>query len=531
MANQIVAGYEIQSFAEQVARAMNPQQTEDRKAVEKGYILYSQGMVRSSKRFGAKILAVVQDVVPCQVNLNLKSPLLSMCSCPGNGLCRHILAVFFHYYSLHYSVSQWLNQWKGEGEQVSDKQEQTNAPSDKKNWYHHWVAVTDSILENELDGAIELFPFLISFRLQNVLYELEKMEPTKKNEVNEYLLVTNLHLLNKLMHIFVESPYSFQEFEDTCRSAMATIFHNIEEAIDLLPRSISFTTEPFATSIRKEFQEVLFWEGPFRRDVLLVYWDFWSKVMHHNEELLQDELRLAEEMARKSNPNSLWSLAYSFLLALSNRMEEATTVLERAGLSNFQYVFFWLEYFAALGYYEKFGALIPFFLKHVENFMNLIPFMEARNYFDSVKNDLRSYCQRTNQPDLYETILFKMLTHSTRKLIHFYHEIGVYRRMVDFIMVTDQPVTVLTPEQLETIQKEDPESLLPLYHQEVDRNIAEKNRENYKQAVYYLQQIKAIYHSLQQGEIWRIYFEKLLHIHQRLRAFKEECRKGKLIDG
>ena len=213
MANQIVAGYEIQSFAEQVARAMNPQQTEDRKAVEKGYILYSQGMVRSSKRFGAKILAVVQDVVPCQVNLNLKSPLLSMCSCPGNGLCRHILAVFFHYYSLHYSVSQWLNQWKGEGEQVSDKQEQTNAPSDKKNWYHHWVAVTDSILENELDGAIELFPFLISFRLQNVLYELEKMEPTKKNEVNEYLLVTNLHLLNKLMHIFVESPYSFQEFE------------------------------------------------------------------------------------------------------------------------------------------------------------------------------------------------------------------------------------------------------------------------------------------------------------------------------
>ena len=90
--------------------------------------------------------------------------------------------------------------------------------------------------------------------------------------------------------------------------------------------------------------------------------------------------------------------------------------------------------------------------------------MEARNYFDSVKNDLRSYCQRTNQPDLYDTILFKMLPHSTRKLIHFYHEIGVYRRMVDFIMVTDQPVTVLTPEQLETIQKEDPYSSLPFYY-------------------------------------------------------------------
>jgi uncharacterized Zn finger protein len=56
-----------------------------------------------------------------------------------------------------------------------------------------------------------------------------------------------------------------------------------------------------------------------------------------------------------------------------------------------------------------------------------------------------------------------------------------------------------------------------------------KTRENYKMAVRYLKRIKAQYKKLKKEEAWENYIQHLSEEHKRLRAFKEELKKGKLI--
>ncbi len=60
--------------------------------------------------------------------------------------------------------------------------------------------------------------------------------------------------------------------------------------------------------------------------------------------------------------------------------------------------------------------------------------------------------------------------------------------------------------------------------------IQQKNRQNYKEAVRYLKKLRTIYKKLKKEEKWEVYFEQLLQKTKRLRAFQEECQRGKLIN-
>ncbi|MNP16840.1 hypothetical protein D3C76_1092490 [compost metagenome] len=71
--------------------------------------------------------------------------------------------------------------------------------------------------------------------------------------------------------------------------------------------------------------------------------------------------------------------------------------------------------------------------------------------------------------------------------------------------------------------------VLPLYHQDVERYILEKNRQSYKQAVRLLKKLAGFYKKLKEQDRWQAYLEQLAARFSRLRAFQEELRKGKLI--
>ncbi|MEC0213863.1 hypothetical protein P4H70_33625, partial [Paenibacillus ehimensis] len=82
---------------------------------------------------------------------------------------------------------------------------------------------------------------------------------------------------------------------------------------------------------------------------------------------------------------------------------------------------------------------------------------------------------------------------------------------------------------LQTVEKHDPSLMLPLFHQAVERCIAEKNRTAYKNAVRLLKKLHTLYKKLNRSNDWDDFIYRLAMKYSRLRALQEELRKGKWI--
>lgn len=82
---------------------------------------------------------------------------------------------------------------------------------------------------------------------------------------------------------------------------------------------------------------------------------------------------------------------------------------------------------------------------------------------------------------------------------------------------------------LQPLEKNAPEVLLPFYHQAVERFVIEKNRHSYKAAVKLLKRLSKLYKKLKREERWEQFLDAFTSRHSRLRALQEELRKGKLI--
>lgn len=57
-----------------------------------------------------------------------------------------------------------------------------------------------------------------------------------------------------------------------------------------------------------------------------------------------------------------------------------------------------------------------------------------------------------------------------------------------------------------------------------------KNRTNYREAVRHLKKLRTIYKKMKRLEDFERFMAELMKKTKRLRAFQEECKRGKLID-
>ncbi|MEB3100922.1 SWIM zinc finger family protein [Ferviditalea candida] len=104
-----------------------------------------------------------------------------------------------------------------------------------------------------------------------------------------------------------------------------------------------------------------------------------------------------------------------------------------------------------------------------------------------------------------------------------------FAEWADVAMAAGYSIFHLDPKDLRLVENADPRSLLPLYHQAVEQLILHKGRQNYRQAVKYLKKLRTIYAKLKQKDRWERFIETLVARHSRLRALREEFKKGKLI--
>lgn len=532
-------------FADELMEELDPSDRDDEKNVQKGLLLFRQRMVQSVMFSGSTVIGRVQDVVPVRVKLHLDDYPMMECSCPADEVCRHGMALFFEVYSREHSVSLWMEAWRSsdsveylinrefglknhENPHSEAEPEQPQKPSVTSDSYDSWLQIVQDAYDNGLGKKDRLFPYLMNMYGQFALKEIGIHPPMNREQVGPYTVVTNVHLLEKLLNLFINSDYSTNEIEHMCRPLVHNILHNVEDAIDSFPNPRPIAFDSLLKRMALDIRELLFLEGPFRHEVLMLYWKVWEELFTRPS-MRDEELLFAEKTAKMANPDSSWQVAWAFQLFLSVDLQAALNVLEKSASANFVYVYQFMEHYALNDKWQEFSKLIPFFLKHVNTFLASLNSGSRLLFVRDYINMFDNYYYETNDIGVYEQLLGAMMPYSTYNMAQFFYDSGDYTKFMEFVQLNGLTEQSINREIISTIQAEAPECLLPYYHREVASAIEKKNRQNYRLAVRYLKKLRALYKKLKQESIWESYFNKLQQDTKRLRAFQEEIARGKLI--
>ncbi|WP_223066066.1 SWIM zinc finger family protein [Paenibacillus caui] len=106
---------------------------------------------------------------------------------------------------------------------------------------------------------------------------------------------------------------------------------------------------------------------------------------------------------------------------------------------------------------------------------------------------------------------------------------GKWQEWMDYQLSAGTEPLDYRAKDLQIVEKEAPELLLPFYHQAVERYVTQKNRDSYKAAVKLLKRLSKLYKKMKRQARWEQFLSEFTSRHSRLRALQEELRKGKLI--
>jgi hypothetical protein len=142
-------------------------------------------------------------------------------------------------------------------------------------------------------------------------------------------------------------------------------------------------------------------------------------------------------------------------------------------------------------------------------------------------------CRRADldRPDLavWTDYMTQLLPYSYSDLSDHWLDQKRYDEWADLQLLIGSRPEDVGAHALREIAKLAPRALMPLYHQSVEAWIQTRNRQGYRMAVKHLKKLEKLYKADKDMPRWNLYITGLVRKHQRLRAFQEELWKGKIV--
>lgn len=142
-------------------------------------------------------------------------------------------------------------------------------------------------------------------------------------------------------------------------------------------------------------------------------------------------------------------------------------------------------------------------------------------------------CRRadTDRPEqsVWTGYMTELLPYSYTELSEHWLSLQRYEDWADLQMFIGVKAEEMDTSAVREVAKAAPHVLLPLYHQSIDGAVGSRNRQGYRLAVKQLKKLERLYKSMKETAKWEVYLMELVTNNQRLRAFQEELRKGKII--
>lgn len=528
----------LQFAAGELKSLLRPEDQEDQKVVHKGLLLYHQGLVHQLKYEGDQITAVVQDVTPVRVSLDLEFINHSECSCPHEGFCRHRMAAFFYLLSQGSSVAAWLNDWRQPVKETKTaallglKTARDLLKANKQQQepdYDNWKSSIEESFDKILMGQGDPKPYVMAELFQVHLRRLRAAAPVEQEWRLLYMLIAHIVSFKKLISLSMELGY----FEDTINRYYRHLFHLMtEEAADitgkLTVQSVPFAFDEFIGKLKEETSELLTNDFEIEYERTHLYRLLWTHLFK-SKEWREEEVNKLNSL--QDEPSMPLVVGVTHLHILLREDEEAMQNIQVPNAEMTPYLLYWLDYFTALKEWKRMAPFAEVFVSRLKEYLSWNNEYNASMDFSRMAlKALRPYIGEMRRPDLYEKAMIQTLPYSYREYEDVLFEQENYEKWAELQAYIGFDISMLPSERIKRIQQAEPEILLGLYHQSVQGHINMKNRDHYREAVRKMKKLRTIYKKLKRLNDWELFLEMILERTRRLRAFHEECKRGKLID-
>ncbi|WP_343796165.1 SWIM zinc finger family protein [Bacillus carboniphilus] len=515
----------VETLSKLFKERLNFNDEEHVKLVQRSLLLYRQNLVLKVKQVGLnEVTATVQDVTPVKVQLDAAELENSSCECPQQGVCRHQLAVFFAMLAKFQSVTKWIDDWK-RGDVLASLPIQRGM---KKS------PATVSI-EEKIPGWMSRFEdewnqidSLTVSAINQMYHKFSWQEPENRQLKLIYRLTLQIFFLQKLFSL---SP---RELENV----RIQIDYYIDQAKQTMQafqtQTLSFDTDTYFQQLGKEMHPIMKEGHGLLLEKFSLYTEFWT-FLCKSPTLRQEERKwwkqvIEEEHPSFSNQPSIY-IAYWHIQILTGYEEEVMKTLDDLMEPSYVYILLhWLQYFISEKQWTRSNTFFDKFLKWWPMYSEVVDHDQATFTAEKAVHLAKVYSNHRKLP-VHEKLLETLLPYSFHDYASYMVRSKQFRKWAELLHSISYQVRDIPYDLLSSVEATDPKALLPLYHRSVISLVQEKKRQSYKDAVRLLLKLKEIYENMGEYEAWNSFMIGLMDETSRLRAFHEECKRGKLLNG
>lgn len=516
--------------------------------LKRGFQYYKQDRVQAFKMISVgNILALVEDSDSFSVNIDLDTLSDSSCSCPVQHGCKHIAAVLMKYAEqqgrlVHMlanakTTSEWIrnpgvkNTPVAVGsprrrEQLKELLEQV-PEGNVTQWREYLALLTEPLahtvknsqytgkaLAAIAEASPQLSPaFGLLYKLHAHLFVLEGL-----------IKPAGLHLTGAVSSLGYYTAVAVSELQEAITGLMKNSLPLAAEpeAWPRVQETVTYLRREMLTEARDRSRD-----QPYYSLCYGLIWRSWIAPNANGPALFLEELEAirqagteAGDMRSRHSQQLAESRMYFYLNDDKGAWELLSKASERPGLYPDELMSF-LPPLLEAGHWSRLAAWLS----------EIGPLLTSRLY--NLK-DYAGYWEETVRqlpetgPLMWETLI-GMLPLSREIYEAMLLEHGRWQEWMDYQLSSGKEPADFRVSDLQPIEKNAPELLLPFYHQAAERFVLEKNRHGYKAAVKLLKRLAKLYKKLKREQRWEEFLETFTGRYSRLRALQEELRKGKLI--
>ncbi|WP_442596807.1 SWIM zinc finger family protein [Neobacillus sp. D3-1R] len=523
----------LKYVSETLRSMLQPDVEENAKMVQKGMLLYRQGLVYQLKFENDQVYASVQDVTPVKVRIDLSFFEMSDCGCPIMGLCRHKLAVFFAAYAKIGSVSEWIENWR---EPLKTKsatakwgiqraKDLLKASGTLQPNYDRWLEAFNESFETILTPSKIKNQYVLPELFHVYKLRIRASAPLEKEWKLLYELVAAIFTFQKMIELADVMQYSPGETNRVFSPILDELIDDSEEYIQKLGvQTMPFAFDEFLERLREDSSTLLESNPLFPIERLMLYRLLWTHLFKRKE------WREAELSNIAGAPTFEYAIAEIHQLFLLNRDSEALENLQKQGPMIVPLLLQWLELMTSKKEWSRMRPFVEMFVDFSKSYLKEYRTdQQCRHFTRVVIQAILPYCSETKSDDLYERALQYLLPYSYVSYDTFLFEKNDFERWSALQAYIGIDLEWIGKDRVSLLSAQSPETLVILYHQSIQQQIDLKNRQGYRQAVRQLKKLRTVYKKLKRLEEWDEFFELLIEKTKRLRAFHEECKRGKLI--
>ena len=535
----------IEELSDELRDLLGPNSVEDARLVQKGMMLYRQGLVSQLQVSGSAITAVVQDVTPAKVLLDPQFLGLSECSCPAYEFCRHQMAVFFAAYAQVGSVSEWISKWREPLKEqktavvrgLQKAKDLVKANGVLKPDYGRWVDSFETSFDTLLAAKKYTSPFVVPELFGIYRRRLRASAPVEQEWRLLYELVATVVSFRKLAVLSEEHGHSIDAVHRTYEHLFELLVDDADDLVEKIGmQTLPFDFDEFVVKLKDETFGLLTVVQGLSQQRIALYQLLWTglfrKTAWREAELEQIRLRM-KSVGDEENPLPLIVSGIHLCILLG----EDDRALDAIGITDDElivpYLVYWIEYLSGLKAWKRAGRLIDVFLQKLKGYLDGMEFVgrfhSRAGFMRTALRAITPYVSENGRADVYERALLGGLPYSYAEYEYLLFERGMYDRWGELQALVGMVFQDLPKDRVKIVEKEQPEVLLGMLHQAAQHEIDQKNRASYRMAVRHLKKLRTLYKKLKRVDDWQYYLEVLLERTKRLRAFHEECQRGKLI--